>query len=141
MATPLKYIPVDMGKLLRPIVMIGGQVKANRDGEIKKDPKTGLPWWQYGIAVRVADTRSAAVITVQAPGEQAGIEEGMLVHLVDPVASPWEMADGSGVTFSATAIVPATASTQTGPAPASTGTASAAPAAGGASRPKAGDAG
>jgi hypothetical protein len=98
-----------MGKILRPIVMIGGQVKANRDGEIKKDPVTGLPWWQYGIAVRVADTRAAAVITVQAPGEQAGIEEGMIVHLVDPVASPWEMADGSGVTFSAAAIVPATA--------------------------------
>lgn len=118
MATPLNKIPVDMGKLQRPIVMIGGQIKTSRDGEIRKDPATGLPWWQYGIAVRVADTRAAAVITVQAPGEQPGIEEGMLVRLVDPVASPWEMADGSGVTFSASAIVPANAPT---PAPGTTG--------------------
>src|SRR4051812_40112863 len=107
-----------MGKLLRPIVMIGGQGKTSREGEIKKDPATGLPWWQYGVAVRVADTRAAAVITVQVPGEQVGIEEGMLVRLVDPVASPWEMADGSGVTFSAAAIVPATPIPSTTPAPA-----------------------
>jgi hypothetical protein len=93
---------------------------------------TGLPWWQYGIAVRVADTRAAAVITVQAPGEQPGIEEGMLVRLVDPVASPWEMADGSGVTFSASAIVPA--SGPTGPAPAAPTNA------GGTTRAKGGDA-
>jgi hypothetical protein len=108
MATPLKNIPVDMGKLLRPTVMMGGEIKTNREGEIKKDPKTGQPWWIYGVAVRVDGTRTAAVINVQAPGEQPGIEEGMLVRLVDPMASPWDMADGSGVTFSATAIVPAT---------------------------------
>lgn len=124
MATPLNKIPIDMGKLQRPIVMVGGQIKTNREGEIKKDPVTGLPWWQYGIAVRVADTRAAAVLTVQAPGEQPGIEEGMLVRLVDPVASPWEMSDGSGVTFSAAAIVsansPAAATAPTGPATGST---------------------
>jgi hypothetical protein len=132
MATPLNRIPVDMGKLQRPIVMIGGQIKTTREGEVRKDPVTGLPWWQYGIAVRVADTRAAAVITVQAPGEQPGIEEGMMVRLVDPVASPWEMADGSGVTFSASAIVPAD-TPAVAPAPT-------APNPGGGSRVKGGDA-
>ena len=114
--------------------MMGGEIKTNREGEIKKDPKTGLPWWIYGVAVRVDGTRSAAVLNVQAPGEQPGIEEGMLVRLVDPVASPWEMADGSGVTFSASAIVPATPATGI----IQSGTGSGAPAAGRASRPKAG---
>lgn len=111
--------------------MTEGEIKTSRDGEIKKDPKTGLPWWLYGVAVRVEGTRAAAVLTIQTPGEQAGVEPGTLVRLVDLIASPWEMADGSGVTFSASAIVPATATEPAKPTTVPTGT-------GGASR-KGGD--
>jgi hypothetical protein len=107
-------------------------MKVSREGEIRKDPDTGQPWWQYGVAVRVEGTRAAAVLTIQTPGEQPGIELGMLVRLVDLVASPWEMSDGSGITFSASAIVPANT-----PAAA---TAPTAPAASGPGRGKAGEA-
>lgn len=114
MATPLRRLPLDTGRLLRPTVITEGEMKVSRDGEIRKDPDTDKPWWLYGVAVRVEGTRAAAVLTIQTPGEQSGIEVGMLVRLVDLVAAPWEMADGSGITFSASAIVPASAPTNAG---------------------------
>jgi hypothetical protein len=104
--TLVKYIPVDVGRLTGLLCLVAPEVKSDPNtGEVKKD-RDGRTKYVVGIAVRDPGSRKAVVIDVTTVVEPHGITEGTRVRMVELVASQWEMAGRSGLSWEAAEILP-----------------------------------
>jgi hypothetical protein len=104
----LRTIPIDTGKLSLWLCASAPEVRSDpTTGEVRTDRESGKPLYLVGVLVKVAGERRAYVLDVQVPGEPSGLAEGETVAVADLEAAPWERDGRSGVTYRASAIVPA----------------------------------
>ncbi|WP_329061695.1 SCO3933 family regulatory protein [Streptomyces sp. NBC_01429] len=102
----MQNIPVDVSRLGSLMVVVPPEPRVNQDtGEVRKD-REGNVIYVVGLSVRQKATRRADVIEVATPGEPAGLEEGMRVHVNDLVAVAWEIDGRKGTSFRASTVTP-----------------------------------
>lgn len=102
-------LPIDTAKFTGIICAVAPTPRvANREtGQLRVDRVTGRTVYQVGLCL-MAGT-SADVVTVNVPGEPAGVHNGVPVQVKDLVATPWENEGRHGVSFRAAEIKPLTA--------------------------------
>jgi hypothetical protein len=102
----VRAIPVDVNVFGGFMCVHPPEVKANpRTGEVRKDAASGESVFVVGVvAIRGKDS---SVIQVSVPGEPKGLGVGTALRLVGLEAVPWDVEGRSGVSFRATAVVPA----------------------------------
>jgi hypothetical protein len=107
--SPIKYIPVDVGRLAGLVCVVAPETKTTPEGEIKTD-RDGNTQYEVGVSVREPDKRkSSVVINVTTTVQPRGVTEGTRVRLVELVASQWEMEGGrNGISWRAAEILPDT---------------------------------
>ena len=117
----MRTIPVDAGKLSGFTCSLLPAPNTDREtGEPRRDRRSGLPLYLVGVNVSNEEEREAYSLTVQVPGEPAGLALNMVVKVYDLTASPWDRDGRSGVTYRASAITPANAPTSAAPPAADT---------------------
>jgi hypothetical protein len=106
----MRTIPVDVGRLSGFTCSLLPAPSVDRDsGEPRRDRRSGLPVFLVGVNVSNEEEREAYSLTIQVPGEPAGLALNQVVKVYDLTASPWDRDGRSGVTYRASAITPANA--------------------------------
>ncbi|MGV9313425.1 SCO3933 family regulatory protein [Streptomyces sp. NPDC003691] len=102
-------LPIDTAKFTGIICAVPPSPRvANREtGQLKIDRTTGKTMYQVGLCLMSG--ASADVVNVSVPGEPAGVQLGMPVHVRDLVAMPWENDGRHGIAFRAEEIRPLSA--------------------------------
>lgn len=110
----IRTIPVDVGKLSGfTCSLLPAPYTDRESGEPRKDRDSGLPLYLVGVNISNPAAREAYSVMIQVAGEPVGLAENQAVRVHDLTASPWDRDGRSGVTYRASAIIPANA-----PAPA-----------------------
>ncbi|HET9442278.1 MAG TPA: hypothetical protein VFO65_03075 [Acidimicrobiales bacterium] len=92
--------------------MCGAAPEPVREFDTKrpKADENGEPVYSVQLVTMAAGAGSD-IIVVKVAGEPKGVHQGVFVKVTGLVASPWSMADRSGVSFRATRIEAAPATT------------------------------
>ncbi|WFB09604.1 hypothetical protein LRS74_23070 [Streptomyces sp. LX-29] len=105
----MKQIPVDTARLGALMCVVPPEPRTDRDtGQVRTD-RDGRTQYLVGVAVRQMDARTTDVIEVVVPGEPMGITEGVRLRIDGLVATQWEIEGRKGVSWRATAVIPADA--------------------------------
>ncbi|MFI5804590.1 hypothetical protein [Streptomyces sp. NPDC051561] len=103
----MKQIPVDAARLGTLMCVVPPEPRINQEtGQVRTD-QDGVTIFVVGVSVRQQATRRADVIDVAVTGEPTGITEGARITVSDLIAMHWEIGGRSGVSFRASAILPA----------------------------------